>query len=85
MFGAGLGSILPWSVVPGAFIWITLILAGMAMWRLAREWLPWQQAAMAAVFFAVNPYHLAIVYYRSDFAELLGERCCPCCCGRRCA
>ena len=71
MFGAALGTVLPWRVAPGAFIWLALVAAGMSMWKLAREWLPGRQAAAAAVLFAVNPYHLVIVYYRSDFAELL--------------
>jgi len=70
MAGAALGSVLPWRIVPGAFIWLALIAAGMAMWRLAREWLPAPQAAAAAIFFAANPYNLVIVYYRSDYAEL---------------
>jgi hypothetical protein len=71
MLGAGLGSILPWKVAPGAFIWLALVLAGYSMWRFAREYLPPGQAAGAAVLYAVNPYHLVTVYYRSDFAELL--------------
>jgi 6-pyruvoyl-tetrahydropterin synthase related domain len=71
ILGAALGALLPWELVPGAFIWLALVLAGMAMWKLAREWLPAPYAAVAAVLFAVNPYHLVIVYYRSDFAELL--------------
>lgn len=75
--GAGLGTILPWRMAPGAFIWLTLILAGLSMWRLAREWLSGPQAAAAALFFAVNPYHLVIVYYRSDFAELLASALLP--------
>ena len=70
MVGAALGSVLPWRIVPGAFIWLALVGAGMAMWRLAREWMPGPHAAAAAIFFAVNPYNLVIVYYRSDFAEL---------------
>jgi hypothetical protein len=69
--GAALGSLLPWKLVPGALIWLTLVAAGMAMWKLAREWLPFPYATVAAVFFAVNPYNLIIVYYRSDYAELL--------------
>lgn len=77
MLGTALGSVLPWRMAPGAFIWLTLILAGFAMWRLAREWLAPPQAATAAVFFAVNPYHLVVVYYRSDFAELLASACLP--------
>jgi hypothetical protein len=71
MLGAALGSVLPWAIVPGVYIWLVLIAAGMSMWVLAREWLPGPQAVVAAVLFAVNPYNLVIVYYRSDFAELL--------------
>jgi hypothetical protein len=77
MFGAALGSILPWRMVPGAFVWLTLILAGLSMWKLAREWLLPTQAIAAAVLFAANPYHLALVYYRSDFAELLASALFP--------
>jgi hypothetical protein len=77
MLGAALGLILPWRATPGAYVWLALILAGMAMWRLTREWLPEAQATAAAVFFTVNPYNLAMVYYRSDFAELLGVALLP--------
>jgi hypothetical protein len=77
MAGAALGSLLPWRMAPGAFIWLALVLAGASMWRLAREWLPDSQATAAAVFFAVNPYHLVMVYYRSDFAELLASAMFP--------
>ncbi len=71
MLGAALGKLLPWNAVPGAFIWLVLIFSGFTMWRLAREFLPGAQAAAAAVIFVVNPYQLLVVYYRSDFAELL--------------
>jgi hypothetical protein len=71
MAGAALGSLLPWKLVPGTYLWLTLIASGMAMWKLAREWLESSQAKAAAVFFAINPYNLVIVYYRSDYAELL--------------
>ena len=77
ILGAGLGSVLPWRVVPGTFIWLALVLAGFNMWRLAREWLPNRQALTAGILFAVNPYHLVIVYYRSDFAELLASALFP--------
>jgi len=77
LIGAALGSVLPWPAVPGAYIWLALIVAGMSMWKLAHEWLPGPQAAAAAVLFAVNPYNLAIVYYRSDFAELLAAALLP--------
>ena len=77
MLGTALGTALPWRMAPGVFIWLTLILAGVGMWRLARDWLPGPQAAAAAVLFAVNPYHLVVVYYRSDFAELLASALLP--------
>jgi len=64
-------------MVPGAFIWIALVLNGCAMWKLARLWLTPAQAAAAAVICAVNPYQLIIAYYRSDFAELLGNAVFP--------
>jgi hypothetical protein len=71
MMGAALGAAVPWRAVPGVFLWLVLVAAGMAMWNLARECLPARYATVAAVLFAVNPYHLIIVYYRSDFAELM--------------
>ena len=77
LLGAALGSILPWSLVPGAMIWIALIVAGMCMWIFARDWLPAPAAIAAAVFFAADPCHLVICYYRSDFAELLAAALFP--------
>jgi hypothetical protein len=77
ILGGALGSFLPWRMVPGAFVWLTIFVAGISMWRLAREWFPAPQAVTAAVVFAANPYHLALVYYRSDFAELLASAIFP--------
>ena len=71
ILGAALGLILPWRMVPDAFIWLSLVIAGLSMHRLAREWLAPRDAVAAAVFFAANPYNLMIIFYRSDFAELL--------------
>lgn len=69
--GAALGAFLPWKMVPGAYCWIVLALAGAAMYRLGGEWLSPRDALFAAVFYALNPYHLLIVYWRSAYAELL--------------
>jgi 6-pyruvoyl-tetrahydropterin synthase-like protein len=77
ILGAALGVILPWRVVPGVFIWLALVLAGISMWYFAREWLSRREAIFAAVIYAVNPYHLVIVYFRSDFAELLASALFP--------
>ena len=77
MLGAALSFVLPWAMVPGAFIWLALTLAGVAMFALAREWLPTRDAMAAGVLFAINPYHLVVVYWRSDFAELLASALIP--------
>jgi hypothetical protein len=71
MFGAGLGTVFPWALVPGIYIWAVLTAAGCSMFALARRWLPRQHAAFVAVLYAVNPYHLVIVYWRSAFAEMM--------------
>ncbi len=75
--GAALGALLPWKMVPGAYAWLVLTLAGLSMYRLAREWLPPADALFAAALYAVNPYHLLIVYWRSAFAELLASALLP--------
>jgi non-canonical purine NTP pyrophosphatase (RdgB/HAM1 family) len=75
--GAALGAALPWKMVPGAYCWIVLTLAGAAMYRLAREWFPAPDALFAALFYALNPYHLLIVYWRSAYAELLAAALLP--------
>jgi hypothetical protein len=64
-------------MVPGAYCWLALSLAGAAMYRFAREWLPTRDALLAAALYAVNPYHLVIVYWRSAFAELLAAALLP--------
>jgi len=75
--GAALGATLPWKMVPGAYCWIVLTLAGASMYRLAREWFPAPDALFAAVFYALNPYHLLIIYWRSAYAELLAAPVLP--------
>jgi hypothetical protein len=75
--GAALGAVLPWKIVPATYCLIALTLAGAAMYRLAREWLPTPSALFAGIFFALNPYHLLIVYWRSAYAELLAAALLP--------
>jgi uncharacterized membrane protein len=75
--GASLGEILPWKLVPAAYCWIALTLAGLAMYRLARQWLAPSSALFAALFYALNPYHLLIIYWRSAYAELLAASLLP--------
>lgn len=76
--GAGLSAIFPWTVVSDIYIWIALALSGASMFTLARRWVDQEllgrkDALFVSVFYAVNPYHLVIVYWRSAFAELLAS------------
>jgi hypothetical protein len=71
--GALLSAIFPWTVASCIYLWIVLVAAGVAMFVLARRWLVRRDAIFVAVLYAVNPYHLVIVYWRSAFAELLAS------------
>jgi hypothetical protein len=75
--GAALSAIFPWVVVSDIYIWLVLVAAGVSMFLLARQWLDCRDATFAAVLYAVNPYHLVIVYWRSAFAELLAAALLP--------
>jgi len=77
MIGAALGLILPWRMVPGAYVWLALILAGAAMWRCAREWLDPPDAVMASLLYALNPYLIVTAYKRCNYAELLASALFP--------
>ncbi|HWW15983.1 MAG TPA: 6-pyruvoyl-tetrahydropterin synthase-related protein [Candidatus Dormibacteraeota bacterium] len=75
--GGVLNAVFPWALVPGIYIWIALVAAGVSMFLLARQWLDRRDATFAAVLYALNPYHLVIVYWRSAFAELLASALLP--------
>ncbi len=71
--GGVLAAIVPWTIAPAGYIWLALVAAGGSMFTLARKWLDRRDAIFAAAFYAANPYHLVIVYWRSAFAELLAS------------
>ncbi|MBV9623096.1 MAG: hypothetical protein JOZ14_03860, partial [Acidobacteria bacterium] len=75
--GAALGALLPWPLVPGAYIVIALVFCGCSMYLLARSRLSRSQALDAAIFYLANPYLLVIVYWRSAMAELLAAAYLP--------
>jgi 6-pyruvoyl-tetrahydropterin synthase related domain len=75
--GAFLSAIFPWTLVASIYIWLVLAAAGVSMFLLARQWLDRRDATFAAALYAVNPYHLVIVYWRSAFAELLASSLLP--------
>ncbi len=71
--GATLSAVFPWTLASPIYIWIVLVLAGLSMFALVRRWVDRRDAIFAAVLYAVNPYHLVIIYWRSAFAELLAS------------
>jgi hypothetical protein len=75
--GAALSAIFPFTWASNIYIWLVLAGAGASMFLLARRWLDRRDATWAAVLYAVNPYHLVIVYWRSAFAELLASTLLP--------
>jgi len=75
--GAALSAIFPWTLVTSIYIWLVLVAAGVSMFLLARQWMDRRDATFAAVLYAINPYHLVIVYWRSAFAELLASSLLP--------
>lgn len=77
LLGAALGCVLPWWAVPDTFLVLAIVLSSWSMHRLARDWMPPAASVAAALFYAVNPYQLLVVYLRSDFAELLASSLFP--------
>jgi uncharacterized membrane protein len=77
MLGGALGTFIPWLWVPVAFDFCALLLAGLAMHALAREWFSEPEATLIAVAYAVNPYMLSTIYVRSAFAEMLAASLLP--------
>jgi hypothetical protein len=72
LFGAFLGTILPWSSVSAVLIGCVQTFAGLSAYALSRRLADSRFAALlGAACFAANPYSLLIIYMRSDFAELL--------------
>ncbi len=77
LFGASLGLVLPWKIVPDVFLFLTLGLAGIFMHRLARSWMSAEASLAAALIYMTSPYQLVDVYVRSPSAELLAVAILP--------
>ena len=75
--GALLGLVLPWHLVPAAFTFLALTLAGFTAHRLARSHAGPHAATLAAVVYLVNPYMLFTAYERTAYGELLAAAWLP--------
>lgn len=72
MLGAALGTLLPWTWIPVAFILVVQTFAGISAFGLVRRFVSSYWAALLGVVaYVANPYALLVIYTRSDYAELL--------------
>ena len=71
MLGALLSLVMPWIRVPLVFTMIALAAMGASFFRMAREWMPEDNAALAACLYVANPYVLFVAYERAAYGELL--------------
>ncbi len=77
MLGGLLGVLMPWSWTPLAFTLAALLGAGYSLRAMAREWIPQDNATIAACLYVVNPYMLFVAYERGAMAELLAATWIP--------
>lgn len=77
VIGAILGLVMPWAWTPIVYTWLALTAAGLALYRLAREFTSSNAAVVAAAFYLVNPYTLFTAYERTAYAELLAAAWIP--------
>lgn len=71
ILGALLSLFMPWIRVPLVFTMVALGAMGVSFFRMAREWMPEENAALAACLYVVNPYVLFVAYERAAYGELL--------------
>ncbi len=77
ILGALLSLVMPSIRVPLVFTLIALAAMGASFFRMAREWMPEDNAALAACLYVANPYVLFVAYERAAYGELLAAAWMP--------